>query len=239
MTMNESNLQKAAEAGAEAKQTLAQLRLKQAVDVIYEPRPAPHVVPAGERDKLYDFAARTLGNTPVRYLEFGVAGGKSMRMMTERFNHPDARFFGFDCFEGIPEAWQDKPAGTFTMHGVLPAMTDKRVTLIKGYFQDTLPGFISTSQFGPANPVLVHYDADLYSSTLFILSTLWPCIPEYYFLFDEFMSDEVIALHDFSRAYPVEIEFLCRTDRRFPPQIFGRLKRCILAEKLATPESRA
>lgn len=231
--MYESADQQPGKAVAENELTLSQLRFEQAVAGIYAPRPAPNVVPRQARPELYDFAARTIGDGPIRYLEFGVAGGKSMRLMTERFKNPEARFFGFDCFEGIPEAWQGKPAGTFSMDGKPPVMTDKRVNLVKGYFQDTLPGFISTFRCPVASPVLVHYDADLYSATLFILSTLWHHIPEYYFIFDEFMSDEIIALHDFARAYPVEIEFLCRTDRDRPPQIFGKLKRCAFSEETA------
>ena len=214
-------------------------RLQDAIACIYSPRPAPHVVSLRSRDLLYDFAARTIGNTPVRYLEFGVAGGKSMRLMTERFAHPDARFFGFDCFEGIPEGWKDKPAGSFSMRGKMPVMTDKRVGLIKGYFQDSLPDFISNFVCPAASPVLVHYDADLYSSTLFILSTLWPRLSEYYFLFDEFMSDEIIAFHDFTQAYPVDFEFLCRTSDAAPRQVFGRLKRRTFAERLAIPRTPA
>lgn len=72
----------------------------------------------------------------------------------------------------------------------------------------------------------MHYDADLYSSTLFVLSTLWHKIPEYYFIFDEFMSEEIVALHDFARAYPIEFEFLCQTNAGgYPTQVFGRLRR--------------
>lgn len=233
MVLDESAIQKLRKAVAENELTLTQLRFDQAVAGIYASRPAPNVVPRQARPELYDFAARTIGDGAIRYLEFGVAGGKSMRLMTERFKNPEARFFGFDCFEGIPEAWQGKPAGTFSMNGKLPVIADERVSLIKGYFQDTLPDFISTLQCPVASPVLVHYDADLYSATLFILSTLWHHIPEYYFIFDEFMSDEIIALHDFAQAYPVEIEFLCRTDRDHPPQIFGKLRRRAFSEKIA------
>jgi len=72
----------------------------------------------------------------------------------------------------------------------------------------------------------VHYDADLYSSTLFILTSLWHRIPHYFFNFDEFMSEEIIALHDFSLAYPIEFDFLSQTNpNRLPTQIFGQLKR--------------
>jgi hypothetical protein len=37
------------------------------------------------------------------------------------------------------------------------------------------------------HPLPEHFDADLYSSTLFLLSSLWLHLPEYFFIFDEFI----------------------------------------------------
>ena len=89
-----------------------------------------------------------------------------------------------------------------------------------------MPAFLAGNPLGGTKPVLVHYDADLYSSTLFILTSLWHRIADYFFMFDEFMSEEVIALYDFSLAYPIEFEFLSQTNPdRLPTQIFGRVKR--------------
>jgi len=74
--------------------------------------------------------------------------------------------------------------------------------------------------------VLVHFDADIYSATLFLLTTLWHHIPAYHFMFDEFVPSEVVALYDFSLAYPVDIEFLATLSDEHgqPGQVFGRLR---------------
>jgi hypothetical protein len=214
---------------AEAEE-LRRQRREQAIRHVYFPRRPRHAVPAGAKDELYDFAAATIGNEPILYLEFGVYNGNSMRAIATRFRHPEARFVGFDSFEGLPETWHYTShvfkKGTFTTAGRLPAISDPRISFVKGWFQNTLPEFLATLHLPPQQPVLVHYDADLYSSTLFILTSLWHRIADYFFLFDEFMSEEVIALYDFSLAYPIEFEFLSQTNPdRLPTQIFGRVKR--------------
>ena len=56
--------------------------------------------------------------------------------------------------------------------------------------------------------------------------TLWHCIPEYHFIFDEFFSEEIMALHDFVRAYPIELTFLHQISAGgYPAQTFGRIRR--------------
>lgn len=184
--------------------------------------------------ELHDFAAKTIGDVPVRCLEFSVAGGKSIRAIAERFTHRDARFFGFDSFEGIPEDWGGKPRGAFSMKGKPPVFLDKHIQPVQGRFQGSVSGFLQTLKTKPSAPVLVHYDADLYSLTLFLLCVLWPYIPDYYFLFDEFMSEEIIALDDFAVAFPVDIEFLCQTNAgRMPSRTFGRMKRMQAVKRYA------
>ena len=81
-------------------------------------------------------------------------------------------YFLFDSFEGLPEAWGHAAPKTFTTGGAIPAAADPRVSFVKGWFQNTLPDFLAATRLNPDRPVLVHYDADLYTSTLFILTTL-------------------------------------------------------------------
>jgi hypothetical protein len=90
--------------------------------------------------------------------------------------------------------------------------------------QNTLPQFLATEK--PGGSVLVQFDADVYSATLFLLTTLWHHIPAYYFMFDEFVPSEVVAFYDFSLAYPVEVEFLAARSDEYaqPGQVFGRLR---------------
>lgn len=200
-----------------------------AMKTVYLPRPAPVKFPLDERlVSLYPFVAETIGaDKPVTFLEFGVYRGKSIRRMADLFTNVKASFVGFDSFMGLPENWAGREVGHFSTNGAPPEINDKRVSFVTGYFQNSFTDFIAGFKYKA--PVLVHFDADLYSSTMFLLTSLWHHIPEYYFIFDEFPSDEAIAMHDFTSAFPVEYEFLaCTTGgkgRDTPQQLFGRMKR--------------
>jgi hypothetical protein len=185
---------------------------------------------------LHDHAADHLGRgSLVTYLEFGVASGDSLRRAALRFTNPGTRLVGFDSFYGLPEDWsvgaREKrviPKGTFSQDGKIPQFGDPRVSFVDGWFQNTLPEFLAYRVAGLAGrKVLVHFDADLYSSTLFVLSSLWPHISEYYFIMDDFFQDDMIALHDFMMAYPAELEWIAhrKNPANLPSQVFGRMKR--------------
>jgi hypothetical protein len=194
-------------------------RLAEALEKLY-PTEIAHVA---DRDALCDLARARIGDEAITYLEFGVKGGRSLARIAERFTHPDARFIGFDSFEGLPEAWWNQEAGKFSTGGKAPNMRDPRASFVTGWFQNALPPFFAHHPLG--EPLLVHYDADLYGSTLFVLAQLWQRTREYWFIFDEFMNDEAIALYDFARAFPVEIEFFAQTDTTIFKQVFGRMRR--------------
>ena len=235
MPLTETRIKALNQAARNSEELLMRLRRNKAMTHTYLPHPAPLEIGPEAVDELHDFAAKTIGDVRVLYLEFGVAGGKSIRRMAERFTHRRSRFFGFDSFEGIPEDWAGMPRGSFSMKGKAPVFPDKRIQPVQGWFQDSVPGFLDTLKTEPSTPVLVHYDADLYSSTLFLLCALWPRIPDYYFIFDEFMSEEIVALYDFSVAFPVDIEFLCQTNvDRYPSRVFGRMKQVRAAQRYAT-----
>ncbi|MBV9992923.1 MAG: hypothetical protein JOZ72_16725 [Alphaproteobacteria bacterium] len=212
---------------------LARRRLKQALAAIYDPPPA---VLLPDRDALCDYVRATLGDAPLTYLEFGVKGGRSFKRIAERFTHADARFIGFDSFEGLPEDWLFQPQGRFSTGGKPPDLRDPRMRFVTGWFQNALPGFLNENDIGGAAPLLVHYDADLYGSTLFVLAELWRHADDYYFLFDEFFQEEAVALYDFSRAFPVEIEFLAQTTTTPFKQVFGRMRRVEFKPRRAIEE---
>ena len=98
-------------------------RREHALEEIYIPR-QPKTEITGDRVQLYDAVAATLGDVPLQYLEFGVFRGRSIAEITKRFRHPEARFFGFDSFEGLPEAWGHAAPKTFTTGGAIPAAAD-------------------------------------------------------------------------------------------------------------------
>ena len=205
--------------------------LKRALAEVYWPRPAPVMFESGKPlvKELFPFIRQTIGDHALTYLEFGVFRGKSIRRMAQLFGDPGARFFGFDSFEGLPEDWGGVKQSAFSTAGQLPEVNDSRIGFVKGYFQNSVPQFLAETRL--TAPVLVNFDADLYSSTLFLLTTLWHHIPEYYFYFDEFWPDEATAFHDFAVSFPIEFEFLAGQPSPDNPRrhqhLFGRLRRTV------------
>jgi len=102
------------------------------------------------------------------YLEFGVAEGKSIREMGT--DAPDKTIYGFDSFEGLPEDWKedgDLKKGAFACD--IPTDLPPNVVLVIGLFQDTLEDW---AEEHPGHLSVIHLDADLYSSTDYVMRTL-------------------------------------------------------------------
>ncbi len=166
------------------------------------------------RRELYRHVQQTVAlDGPINYLEFGVYQGDSLRWWVEHNQQPGSRFVGFDSFEGLPEDWRtDRPKGYFNTEGKAPEIGDPRCTFRVGWFHDTLPGFVCEFPFD--GRLVVHLDADLYSSTLFVLTTLAPRLKEQDVLFfDEFENalHEFRAFTDFVSAYGFDYEVLAMT----------------------------
>lgn len=156
------------------------------------------------RDELHALVQKEFGRGPIDYLEFGVYEGASIRMWCQANTHPDSRFFGFDSFEGLPEDWTGMSKGAFTTSGKPPDIDDPRVRFIAGWFQQSLPGFLSDYRRIPNRPLIIHIDCDLYSSTLCCLTSLNVIIqPGTIIIFDEFdhVLHEYRALTDYAKAF--------------------------------------
>lgn len=143
---------------------------------------------------------------PIDYLEFGVFKGGSLRGWSSYNRHKDSRFFGFDTFTGLPDRWEGVvggyQAGAFDAKGEVPPFDDPRVMLFDGLFQDTLDGFLES--YDRKNLLIINCDADLYSSTLYVLTRCHDIIaPGSIVIFDEFSSvaHEFRALQDYADAY--------------------------------------
>ena len=59
--------------------------------------------------------------------EFGVGSGRSLRM-TQELLPLDTPIHGFDTFTGLPQAWGNEPAGSYSTGGVVPNMEGKVVS---------------------------------------------------------------------------------------------------------------
>jgi hypothetical protein len=124
-------------------------------------------------------------------LEFGVAGGDSIRRM--RAALPRAvEVHGFDTFTGLPEDWRDANGeligvcerGFFSTNGVVPDIPG--VTFHVGLFADTIPAYRPDAHFIG----VLHVDCDLYSSTVTVLHGLNDFIvPGTLIVFDEWCYD--------------------------------------------------
>ena len=163
-----------------------------------------------KRFALYEFLLSSEKlNEPVQYLEFGVAAGRSFKWWVEHNANKESRFYGFDTFTGLPEDWNVFKAGAMSTGGVLPDVTDERAQFIKGLFQDSLPEFLKS--FERKHRLLIHLDADLYSSTLYVLTMLHPYLKkDDLLIFDEFAvpQSEFLAFTNFVQAYRFEYEVL-------------------------------
>jgi len=112
-----------------------------------------------------------ISNSPIIYLEFGVYNGESIKTWAKLNKNDSSIFYGFDTFTGLPEDWTfNVKKGEFSLEGNIPKLDDPRIHLIKGLFQETLRPFLKT--FERDKLLIIHLDADLYSSTMFVLSVL-------------------------------------------------------------------
>lgn len=151
-------------------------------------------------------------NSPISYLEFGVYKGESIAKWAKLNSSPDSKFYGFDTFEGLPEDWTNNmKKGEFSTRGQAPIISDPRVKLIKGLFQQTLRPFLKT--FKRTNKLVIHMDADLFSSTLFVLSTLDEILDSGdIIMFDEFSypTGEFKAFQDYQNSFNRNLNIVAR-----------------------------
>jgi hypothetical protein len=165
----------------------------------------------GRRFTLYQYISDqfSLETQPFDYFEFGVAAGHSFRWWVNNSKNSECRFFGFDTFEGLPEDW-----GTFNkndMSADVPQVDDSRVTFCKGLFQDSVPVFLKTYSATDGRRRVIHLDADLFSATLFALTSMAPFLKKGdILLFDEFNvpNHEFLAFRIFTESYYIRTRLL-------------------------------
>lgn len=150
----------------------------------------PHLAEAmvfRNKHEIWDYTARQLADrTEGLCLEFGVYQGHSINYISRQL--PRLRFYGFDSFEGLAEDWKGhfQAKGAFNVGGQLPPVNDN-VTLIKGWFNQTLPGFIEKELTGK-DLAMIHVDGDTYEAAEIVFRELESHIrPGLLILFDEYL----------------------------------------------------
>jgi len=179
-----------------------------------------------KREIVWDKLLEHVGtDAEILYLEFGVWQGYSIKYFSERFKNQKSRFIGCDSFIGLPEAWGESQAGRFTTEGNIPQIEDTRVEFIKGWFQNTFNQLSDIiAKRSSDSKVVIHFDADIYSATLFILSNIHDLLDNYYCIFDEFPGEESLALLNYIQAYGANVEFFDAHFRAgMPRQVSGYL----------------
>ena len=147
-------------------------------------------------------------NIAINYLEFGVASGQSFNWWMAKNENNESRFYGFDTFTGLPEDFGPYKKGTFNTNSI-PVIKDSRGRFFQGLFQQTLPGFLTT--FDNTKKTVVMMDADLYTATFFVLSSLAPFLKkDDIILFDEFAvpTHEFMAFQQFIDCYYFDLELI-------------------------------
>jgi len=100
------------------------------------------------------------------FLEFGVYKGESINQIASLVHNKTV--YGFDSFKGLPEDWKNAyPKGKFELNK--PLKVRSNVELVVGFFEETLEDFLNRQK---ANVAFIHLDADVYSSTKYVLFTL-------------------------------------------------------------------
>lgn len=123
-------------------------------------------------------------------VEFGVGGAHSLRMIAEVMP-----VIGFDSFLGLPEDWRPSHRKGHFGDSTIPKDV-VGATIVPGWFSDTVPDYD-----WPEHIALIHFDADLYSSTVIALESIgWSIKPGCILVFDEFFGYD----DDFKGTMPGE-----------------------------------
>lgn len=157
--------------------------------------------------------AFSLRSKPGLIVEFGVWRATSINFLA---GLTDETIYGFDSFEGLQEDWAGwaHPKGFFNRSGRLPDVA-ANVRLIKGWFDETLAGFLSEH---PESFSFVHIDCDTYPATSTILTAAEDrFVPGTVVLFDEYFGYRGWRQGEF-KAWR---EFVSRRGLRYDYKAFG------------------
>lgn len=152
----------------------------------------------------YQLRTKTLN-----YIEFGVAEGDSLKWWLEHCVNQNTVFMGFDTFEGLPEDWGVFKKGDMSFEITSLQIHDTRLTIFKGLFQHTVNSALENLQNDRQN--IIHLDADLFNSTLFVLTQLFRFLKkDDILIFDEFSTPthEFNAFRFFTESCYIKYDLL-------------------------------
>ncbi|MBM3468027.1 MAG: class I SAM-dependent methyltransferase [Alphaproteobacteria bacterium] len=163
------------------------------------------------------FASESVTLSDGMFIETGTCTGKTINFIAGL--NPHRLVYGFDSFEGLPEAWIRKDMvfqkGTFAFKkdAPFPAVL-QNVRLYKGWFKDALPVF--KAKILKKTPIaFLHVDCAIYSSTRDVLTILGDNIVDgTIIVFDElynypgYENHEWKALQEFLKEKHYRVEFL-------------------------------
>ena len=146
--------------------------------------------------------------------EFGVATGRSLRMIQELLPL-ETCLHGFDTFHGLPFQWGNTPAGTYSTGGALPNM-EGEVYFHKGIFRETIPEFLESMSNKDYQPLaFANIDCAIYGSTLEILEEVHSrVVPGTVFVFADYIGhptwrqDEFRAWRECCKRFGWQYEYL-------------------------------
>jgi O-methyltransferase len=163
-----------------------------------------------KRYALYTYIIENeLKNSAVEYLEFGVSKGVSFKWWADHVKDEKSRFYGFDTFTGLPEDWGSFRKGDMDNNNKIPELNDPRCKFYQGLFQQTLPDFLTDHSTGIRK--IIHMDADLYTSTLFVLTSLSHILRNGdIIIFDEFNvpMHEFKAFSEWTKAFYIKYDVI-------------------------------
>jgi O-methyltransferase len=162
-----------------------------------------------DRFLLDDFVIKNENLDEIDYLEFGVAEGDAIKRWVKSNTNSNSRFYGFDIFTGSPEDFGVMKSYHFDTKGKTPDIEDSRVQFITGLFQNSLMPFLK--DFKSSRRKIIHLDADLYTSTLFVLASLYPYLSkDDIIILDEFgvPTFEFRAFQDFFMSFNIQYEVI-------------------------------
>lgn len=172
------------------------------------------------KQRLLTYAGGLIEDDDPVYIEFGVRTGTSMRTVSKALKGERATLYGLDTFTGLPDGWipmwgnrgdgkinRVRPPGEMSVDQ-MPDVSDRRVVLIKGLFQDTLPHILPNLG---RRRLFVNIDGDTYTAALYGLFMLHPFLkPGDLVYFDEIVDEinEFAAFNDYVRSCYVKDKFV-------------------------------